>query len=162
MPSSLPTLEQVASIPVMRRHVVSEAEVDFNGHLNAGYYFTWHVEGTIELLDRMGLGASYRSETGRSTFARNQLISYRAECRLGEHLSTHVTPVARTDRLLHVVSYAVNEDRGVVASTFEVTCTHVDLTSRASAPFGEMASVIDGYIAAFGPSWAPVTALSLR
>jgi acyl-CoA thioester hydrolase len=108
--------------------------IDYNGHMNVAYYVLVFDCGTDGLFDRLGLGEAYRLRTGRSLFAVETRISYRAEARLGERLrveSQLLGADAKRVRFFHRMFLA----GGALAATYEALGLNVDLATRRAAPF---------------------------
>jgi len=64
-------------------HAVEEAWIDFNGHLNMGYYTVLFDRCADEAFAELGFGPSYVAERNLTTFSAEFHIRYLREVKLG-------------------------------------------------------------------------------
>ena len=69
-------------------HRVEEGWIDYNGHMNMGYYTGGFDRASDELWDWIGFGERYVAETNHTTFAAEFHVRYLREVQLGDRLST--------------------------------------------------------------------------
>lgn len=132
---ALPTYDEIQSLPAGHPTVVGDDLADENGHLNVRHYLAlyddaeWVVFGTLDLGDEhaaAGLGGM---------FALEQHLTYRREVLAGDQVTVRMRLVARTPRMLHLVSYLANDTRREVAGSMEALDAYVDFATRRLSPF---------------------------
>ncbi|TCP77091.1 acyl-CoA thioester hydrolase [Pseudomonas putida] len=132
--------------------------VDYNGHLRDAYYLLIFSYATDGLMERIGLDADSRGQSGNSLFTLEAHINYLHEVKLGTEVWVQ-TQIIGFDRkrlhLYHTLHRAGFED-ALAAS--EQILLHVDLAGPKSVPFGEISnsrlqSMVDGQRGLFTPSY---------
>lgn len=113
--------------------------VDYNGHMNVGYYVVAFDKATDALLDRLGLGASYRHECDASVFVLEAHVTYDREVGLGDRLLFSTQILDHDAKRMHVFHRMYHADQHYLAATNELMIMHIDLKTRRSAPFPEAA-----------------------
>ncbi|MEO8543106.1 MAG: thioesterase family protein, partial [Burkholderiaceae bacterium] len=63
--------------------------VDYNGHLNDGYYMVAFSEATTAVMGLIGLDAAGRKATGHSVFTLESHINYLQEVKQGKEIEIH-------------------------------------------------------------------------
>ena len=105
--------------------------VDYNGHLNDGYYAVIFGHATDEVLDRVGLDASYREANDSSLYTVEQHLRYLAEVPPDAEVEVRSTAIGGSAKLLRLWHELWFDD--TLRATAEVLGVHV--TGRRSAPF---------------------------
>jgi acyl-CoA thioester hydrolase len=160
---SLPSPDQVRTLPASYEMTVPEDYIDENGHMNIGRYFELGAWAPWRRLTELGVDASYLTERLMSFFTVEHHIRYLGELRLGQPFSVRPAFVGRTDKALHGISFVVDETRGVVACAMEIMYVHVSLESRRSVPVpDDVAAALDGEVAQRGWAADVATGLTLR
>ena len=110
---------------------VRDEWIDYNGHLSEPYYVLVLGHATDEVMDAVGLGASYRSETGSSLYTVEAHVRYLDQVSPGEHLEARSWVIGATGKLLWIWHelYA----GGTLRATEEILGLHV--TGSSSSPF---------------------------
>jgi acyl-CoA thioester hydrolase len=138
-----------------REHVRSEW-IDYNGHMNVAYFVLVFDHATDAVLERLGVGESYREASGCSVFVGEMRVNYFHEVMCQEELHVR-SRVLRTDARRAVIfhrMFSSKVDR-VVASN-EVICVHVDLSQRRSTPWSPaVAERLSAAISDGAPSAGP-------
>jgi acyl-CoA thioester hydrolase len=116
--------------------------IDYNGHMMDAYYAVAFTEATEGLLDRVGLGAGYRAQTGSGIYTVESHVCFRASVRAGEQLRYTSQLLGCDSRRLHVF-HQILLASGAEAATNELMFLHVELaTERVTAiPAERMATV---------------------
>lgn len=153
--STVPTVEQVAALPLVGQHTVGPEHLDVNGHMNIGHWFAFGSRG---LWDRsqadFAMPASYITDRGLTTFTAEQHLRYLAEAVEGDAIDVHVAAVARAPKALHAAALVVNRTRGRLACVMEGLLVHVDYTTRRPVPFpDDVAAAIDAAVEADRVDW---------
>lgn len=153
---SIPTAEQVLTLPPSVVMVAPPEWEDGNGHVNVRHFYDLHLRGAAVDMMAMGLGDDYRERTGQSVFSVEQHIRYLGEVHVGDEVSVHLRWVARGDKVVHVLSLIVNRTAGTVVNLLEFLEAHVDLDSRRACSWSPaVADVIDGAVEAHeGLPWS--------
>ncbi|MEP3113604.1 thioesterase family protein [Nisaea sp.] len=112
--------------------------VDYNGHMNVGYYVVAFDKATDALLDHLGIGASYRQECDASVFVLEAHLTYDREVMLGDGLRFSTQILDHDAKRMHVFHRMYHADEGYLAATNELMIMHIDLKTRRSAPFSKM------------------------
>lgn len=148
------------------RTAVRPEWIDYNGHMNVGYYLVAFDLATEAVCVHLGVGEAYRRRADASMFVVEAHVTFDREVVEGAPLAFRSRIVdfdAKRFRLLHRMFHA--ED-GFLAATNELMCLHVDLAARRSAPFPEdaMARVrrLGEEHARFGPTDGAGRAIAIR
>lgn len=115
--------------------VVPEAWLDFNDHMNVGYYalaFDRALEPWYE--DWVDLGASYVARSGMGPFALQSHIHYLRELRRGDRYDITVLFLDCDHKRWRFFMTLRNLGTGDIAATCEQISMNVDLSARRSAP----------------------------
>ncbi|MFF7863552.1 thioesterase family protein [Pseudomonas monteilii] len=119
------------------RTPVQEDWVDYNGHLRDAFYLLIFSYATDALMERIGLDADSRGQSGNSLFTLEAHINYLYEVKLGTEVWVQ-TQIIGFDRKRLQVYHSLHRagfDEALAAS--EQMLLHVDLAGPTSAPFSE-------------------------
>ena len=108
---------------------VDPAWIDYNGHMNVGYYVVAFDHGTDALIDRLGMDAAYRARTGCTVFVLETHVCYLGELKLGDRMGVDVQLVDHDAKRLHYFMRMRRQPDGEVAATTEIMLMHVDPSS---------------------------------
>lgn len=143
-----PTYDQVIALPTTREGVVESGFIDENGHMNVGDYFRLTSHSLWDATRDAGVTDEYIGERGMSLFTVEQHVRYLGEMRLGERFTVHHRFLARSEKVVHAMSFLVDQDKCRLACTMEVSWVHVDMTTRRSVPLpDDVAAAFDALIA---------------
>lgn len=131
---AVPSSADVRTLPLALSGAVVREDVDVNGHLNLLRILHHCFVGIDAVLEPLGLTAEYRGVQQRSFFTAEQHVTYVAEQMLDDAFSVYVRVLGVSGKVLHTVSYMLNDDRDALAAFVEVMAIHVDLTTRRSVP----------------------------
>jgi acyl-CoA thioester hydrolase len=118
---------------------VSPEWIDYNGHMNVGYYSVAFDKATDVLLDNIDLGAAYRHRADASMFIVEAHLTYEREVSEGDPLRFETRVLDADGKRLHIFHAMYHETDGYLAATNELMGLHVDLQKRRSAPFPDTA-----------------------
>lgn len=110
---------------------VRDEWIDYNGHLSEAYYVLVLGHATDEVMDAVGLGPSYRSETGASLYTVEAHIRYLDQVSAGEHLEVRSWVIGASDKLLWI--WHELHAAGTLRATEEILGLHV--TDSRTSPF---------------------------
>ncbi len=138
---------------------VADAWVDYNGHMGDFAYGIVFSDAATAYMDRIGIDASYRAETGATLYTLDSRIGFLRECHGGEALHVDLLVLDADRKRLHLFMRMVDA-RGEELAVCEQVLMHVsraDGTPR-SAPLPEAAlAVLDADRAAHEaiarPAW---------
>lgn len=143
------------------RTQVLEDWVDYNGHLRDAFYLLIFSYATDALMERIGLDAESRGQSGNSLFTLEAHINYLHEVKLGTEVwvQTHIVGFDR--KRLHVYHSLHRAGFGDPLAASEQMLLHVDLAGPKSAPFSQRSSAaLAATLHAQGP--VPVNAYTGR
>lgn len=118
---------------------VPKAWIDYNGHMNVAYYVLAFDHCVDYLLDLLGMGESYASGGAGSTFTLQSHVLYLAEVGLGDPLRISMQLLDSDRKRLHYFMHMHHAEKDFLSATCEQVSVHVDLQSRRSADFPEVA-----------------------
>jgi len=101
--------------------------IDYNGHMNEGYYAVAFGDATDAYLIHAGFDGAYRNEIGGTFYTVETHIRYLRELKLGDPLLFRTTVLGVDAKKLHVFHSMVHESDGYEAATQEAFLLHVDL-----------------------------------
>lgn len=108
------------------RNTVQTGWIDYNGHLNDGFYaqiFSW---ATDEMLVRIGLGPDIRKATRYTIYTLETHVRFLAEVKLGAPISVSFDVIEWDRKRLRILLTMTDESRGIVAATSEQLLISVD------------------------------------
>lgn len=111
---------------------VGEEYIDENGHMNIGDYFRLCSHAMWKTTITAGMGEKYIEERQQSLFTVEQHMRYYGELRLGQRFTVHVRLLERSARVVHGMSFVVDQEKQALACTQEATLVHVSTASRKS------------------------------
>ena len=119
------------------RTQVHEDWVDYNGHLRDAFYLLIFSYATDALMERIGLDADHREQSGNSLFTLEAHINYLHEVKLGTEVWVQTQIIAFDRKRLHVYHSLHRSGFDEVLAASEQLLLHVDLAGPRSAPFSE-------------------------
>lgn len=137
--TSLPTLDQIRQLPRCYDEVIPASYLDEMDHMNVMWFTHLFSRGFRALLEEVGFDQQFIEQQQIGTFALEKHVRYRAEVRVAQQASVYVRLVDRTDKLLHLTEFLVNESTGRLAATLETINACVDLQTRSATQFPEAA-----------------------
>lgn len=116
--------------------------IDYNGHMNVAYYVLVFDKATDALLDRLGLGETYRKSSGHSIYVLETHVTYEHELRADEPLAITTQLIDADQKRLHFFHRMTHAKAGYLAATTEILALHVDLAGPRAAPMPEAARAL--------------------
>jgi len=117
-------------------HRVEEGWIDYNGHMNMGYYTVVMDRCADEAFAKMGFGPCYVAERGLTTYTAEFHIRYLREVKLGDRLRSSFLLLDHDEKRFHFFQELFHED-GWCAATGESLTLHVDMAGPRVAPMPE-------------------------
>jgi acyl-CoA thioesterase FadM len=142
-----PSYDEVQVLPGGLPTVVTGDQADENGHLNVRHYLGLYDDAEWVVFGGLGLGDEHTAAGIGGIFALEQHLTYRREVLVGEQVTARMRLLARTPRMLHLVTYLANDTRRDVAGSMEALNAYVSFGTRRLAPFPEAgARALDGLV----------------
>lgn len=111
--------------------------VDYNGHLRDAYFLLIFSYATDALMERIGLDADARGQSGHSLFTLEAHINYLHEVKLDTEVWVQTQVIGFDRKRLHLYHSLHREGFDEALAASEQMLLHVDLAGPKSAPFGE-------------------------
>ena len=118
------------------RTQVQQDWVDYNGHLRDAYYLLIFSYATDALMERIGLDADARGQSGHSLFTLEAHINYLHEVKLDTDVWVQTQIIGFDNKRLHLYHSLHREGFDQALAASEQMLLHVDLAGPKSAPFG--------------------------
>ncbi|MBC7629877.1 thioesterase family protein [Aeromicrobium sp.] len=146
--SDLPSFENILQIPATFDQQVEPEFIDENGHMNIGDYFRLGSWAMWKNTQAAGVDREYVDELQLTLFTAEQHIRYYSELRLGDRFTVHSRILERSARVVHGMSFIVDQETSSLACTLEATLVHVSTATRRTVDISdEVASALDVMIA---------------
>ena len=127
---TLPTPSQVADLPNPLRRNVTADLIDTNGHMNVLHHLDFGSSGADALVRQIGIDDVYGVQRQPGAFTVEHHLRYYSELLERDKVDVYSRVLARTDRVVHMMSFMVIRARHRLASTLEIVLIHVDRTTR--------------------------------
>ena len=114
---------------------VQDGWIDYNGHMNVGYYGVAFDLGFDPFLEAMGLTHEYRDREMVSTFTVESHITYQAELMRGEAFRVETQVVGYDAKRVHIFQRMIKASDGALSATVEWMVLHMDMKTRRVAPW---------------------------
>ncbi len=125
-----------AFAPLMiHREIVKPAYVDYNNHLNDGYYVVIFSNSTTALMDHIGLGAAEREATGHTLFTLEIHVNYLRQVKGGAEVRVAVQILGHDQKRLHFFLTMFEGGSTEPAATNEQMQVNYDMRAGRTAPF---------------------------
>ncbi len=109
--------------------------IDYNGHMNVGFYVMAFDQATDCFLEHIGMGARYARQTRCSAFVVDMNVTYRRELHVGDPIRCATQLLETGDKKLRIFHQMFHDEEGWLAATNELLLIHVDLEARKSLSF---------------------------
>ncbi len=114
---------------------VRDEWIDFNGHMNVGYYVIAFDEVSVEVLGNLGIDDAYREGRNASTFALEMHVTYERELVPNAPYFVVTQLLDADHKRLHLYHEMYHAEEGWLAATNELITMHMDMNQRRSASF---------------------------
>lgn len=109
--------------------------VDFNGHLNDGYYMVVFSQAVEAVMTLIGLDADGRNITGHSIYTLEAHINYLLEVKLDTPIEVRTQVLGSDAKRLHIYQSLHVADTAPVLAANEQMLLNVDISGPRSARF---------------------------
>jgi len=114
--------------------VVLPEWIDYNGHMNVGYYHVAFDLASDLFFDWLGFTQEFRKRHGSTTFALESHLSFVREVKEGDPLRYEARLVDFDYKRVHFYQEMFHATEGWLAATYESLSVHVDVAQRRTAP----------------------------
>jgi acyl-CoA thioester hydrolase len=111
--------------------------IDYNGHMNVGFYSVAFDHATDAFYDYVGLDDRYREAAGGTTFTAETHITFQRELWLDDPIVYETWLLGFDVKRLHYFHRMIHAEAGHLAATCECLSLHVDLRARRVCPMPE-------------------------
>ena len=118
------------------RGAVLDEWIDYNGHMNEGFYGVVFGMASDEYLLRMGSDERYRDRTGGSFYTVETHIVFIDELAPDTPLAVDTTVAGADPKRVHLFHELRRADNGALAATQESMMLHVDTNIDRVVPMG--------------------------
>jgi acyl-CoA thioester hydrolase len=108
--------------------------IDYNGHMNDGYYAIAFTEATEAFLDHLGLGAGYRERTGSGMYTVESHLCFFRSVRGGARLRYTSQLLGADAKRLHVFHCMADAETGEQVAANELMFLHVNTSTERVTP----------------------------
>jgi acyl-CoA thioester hydrolase len=126
-------MEIVTPFDAYRDRVRSEW-IDYNQHMNMGYYLVVFDLATDEWLDYIGLTGAHRARHRVTTFSLEAHVTYERELEENDPLRVSTRLLDHDEKRIHYFHELYHAEEGYLAATNELISLHVSLETRRATP----------------------------
>lgn len=112
---------------------IEPAWIDYNDHLNMGYYTVLFDRAIDEAFAEMGFGPAYVAAENHTTYCAEFHVRYLRELKLGDRVRASFRIMDHDEKRFHTFQELYHED-GWLAATGEGLTLHVDLAGPRVTP----------------------------
>lgn len=125
----------MASLLTLHRAVVQPGWVDYNNHLNDGYYTVIFSDATTALMAHIGLGPAERAATHHTLFTLEMHTNYLLEVKGGVEVRIDTQILGYDAKRLHVFHTMHRGDEAEIVATNEQMLLSIDMSGPKAAPW---------------------------
>ena len=119
----------------VHRATVLPAWIDWNGHMNVGFYVVAFDKATDTLCQQFGVGWEYTRDKIGMTFVLEAHVTYDREVKEGDPLRITTQILDHDAKREHYMHEMYHATEGYLAATNELMLMNIDYASRRSAPW---------------------------
>ena len=108
--------------------------IDYNGHLNVGYYHVAFDTASDQFFDFLGLTAAFRAQHQGSTFALESHLNFLREVKEGDWLRFEARLIDFDAKRVHFYMEMLHADEGYIAASYESLSSYVSMATRRTSP----------------------------
>ena len=114
--------------------------IDYNGHLNVGYYVVAFDKATDMLLDLFDIGEAHAGRARQGCFVLETHVTYAQEVGLDDPLRFTAQLLDADEKRIHFFIEMHHGTEGYLSATSEQIAMLVDLDARRSVPFPDLSA----------------------
>ena len=111
--------------------------IDYNGHMNVGYYHIAFDTAVEPFFHWLGLTPEYRSSNQCSTFAHEAHLNFLREVNEGDKIRFESRLLDFDRKRIHFYQEMFHEEEGFLAASHESISSYMDMQTRKTAPLPE-------------------------
>jgi len=135
-----PMIELDLAAPLDKhRATVLPEWIDWNGHMNVGFYVVAFDKATDTLCAQFGCSFEYTRDKIGMTFVLEAHVTYDQEVKEGDPLRITSQILDHDARRLHFIHAMYHATEGYLASTNELMLMNIDYATRRAAPWPDFA-----------------------
>src|SRR5262245_32493309 len=134
-PSTAGSTRIEVSLLTLHRATVIPAWVDYNNHLNDGYYTVIFSDATTALMAYIGLGPAERQATNHTLFTLEMHTNYLLEVKGGAEVRVDTQLLAHDAKRLHIFHTMHRGNEAEVVATNEQMLMSIDMSGPKGAPW---------------------------
>jgi acyl-CoA thioester hydrolase len=123
------------SLLTLHRATVLPAWVDYNNHLNDGYYTVVFSDATTALMAYIGLGPAERQATNHTLFTLEMHTNYLLEVKGGLEVRVDTQLLAYDAKRLHIFHTMHRANEAEIVATNEQMLMSIDMSGPKGAPW---------------------------
>ena len=131
------TLKELSPLPITNEATIDDDYLDSNRHMNVSWYGHLFNQATGGMQKWLGFDWSQLQADEAGSFILEGHIRFLAEVLVDEHVSLYTRLIDRSAKRVHYLHFMFNDDKQMVAATYEKVVAHMDLNTRRMAPFPE-------------------------
>lgn len=108
--------------------------IDYNGHMNVGYYGVAFDRAADLFTDQLGFDESYRKRSNCSTYVLETRTGFLRELTLGQRVAVDVQLLDFDAKRLHYYLRMLHSEDGQVCAWTEIMLMHMDMGTVSGAP----------------------------
>jgi len=112
----------------LHQDVVHSEWIDYNGHMNDGYYAVAFGFATDAFMDHIGLDAAYRVRTQHTIYTAEMHVTYLREVKVADRIRFTTQLLAFDAKRCHIFHRMLAGPENYLAATCELMLLHVDQT----------------------------------
>ena len=126
-----------------KTQTVQDSWIDYNGHMNVGYYTFAFDEAIDEFLElSMGIGPKFVATSGQGSYALQSQYRYLKELIRNQEFNIHIFVADFTEKRIHLMLEMKSIDGFTLYATCETILVNVDLQGRRSCEYPHFAQTI--------------------
>ena len=114
--------------------VVRPEWIDYNGHMNVGYYHVVFDVAAEAFFEFLGLTPDFRERHGATTFALEAHLNFLREVKEGDALRFEARLLDHDAKRIHFYQEMFHASEGFLAASCESLSAHVSVAQRRTAP----------------------------
>ncbi len=114
--------------------VVRPEWIDYNGHMNVGYYHVAFDVAADVFFEFLGLSPEFRERHGSTTFALEAHLNFLREVKQGDALRFEARLLDHDAKRIHFYMEMFHAGEGFLAASYESLSAHVSVAQRRTAP----------------------------
>ena len=107
--------------------------IDYNGHMNVGFYLVAFDQALKPCLDWLGLTHDFRKANNSSTFALETHLNFVRELSVGEEIRFETRLLDHDHKRFHFYQEMYHAEQGFLAATHESLGSYMDMSARKTA-----------------------------